>query len=65
MAEALHVHPVPCCVPLLACHSNHLILWHAQELGTSTRMGCEHSASLPSHGGELESFPPLCLGQGT
>lgn len=66
MAEPLHVHPVPCCDLLLACHFNHPILLCAQELGTSTRTGCRHSASLPSLGGELESFlPPMCLGQGT
>lgn len=36
----------------------------AQELGTSTRMGCQHLACLPSPGGELESFPlpPMFLG---
>lgn len=66
VAEPLHIHPVPCYSPLLACHFNHLILLHAQELGTSTHTGCRRSVSLPSRGGELESFPPLmCLGQGT
>lgn len=57
----------PAAGPLLACHCfNHLIPLHAQELGTSIHTGCQHSASPPSRGGELASFPHLmCLGQGT